>query len=111
MTRNKDVTDAEILERLNKAAKEKGIVLTYTHKLFFLRLLNLCASEGRETENGLEITKSTQQLAVALNISPRAVTQSLKRLLDCGAILRRVGEKPFPSCYAYVTTIVPEFYN
>lgn len=109
--RNKNVTDAEILERLNIVAREKGVHLTYTHKLFFLRLLNLCESEGCETKNGLEITKSTQQLAVALDISPRAVTQSITRLLDCGAILRNVGEKPFPSCYAYVTIISPAFYE
>lgn len=109
--RNKDVTDAEILERLNLAAKETGVVLTYTHKLFFLRLLNFCASEGREINNGLEVTKSTKQLSVALDISPRAVTQSLKRLLDCGAIQRHAGEKPFPSCYAYVTTINSKFYK
>ena len=108
--RNAEISDAIILGRLNEASKAADLDLTYGHKLFFLRLLNLCILEGADTDSGYEISKSTVELAKALNVSPRMVTQCLNRLLLCGAIHRREGNKAFPHS-PFITTIEPSFYK
>ena len=103
-------TENEILSRLTKAAKGKGVVVTYAHKLFFLRLLDLAERTGNKTDNGLSVVLSVQELSEALQIPLRTTIQSLNRLTACGALLRTEGEKTFPRSPT-ITTIINNFYE
>lgn len=86
------------------------MVLTYTHKLFFLRLLNMAVSKGYDTQNGLAVDVSVQELSQVLNIPMRSTIQSLNRLSACGAIGRVAGEKTFPRSTT-ITTIEKSMYE
>lgn len=103
-------TENEILSSLTKEASSKGVVLTYAHKLFFLRLLDYAEKAGEHTENGLSVTLSVQGLSEALKIPLRTTIQSLNRLTACGVLIRTEGEKTFPRSPA-VTVICRKFYE
>lgn len=100
----------EILSCLTKEAGRKGVVLTYAHKLFFLRLLDYAEKTGEHTENGLSVTLSVQGLSEALKVPLRTTIQSLNRLTACGALVRTEGEKTFPRSPAN-TVICKNFYE
>ena len=99
-------TENEILSSLTKEASSKGVVLTYAHKLFFLRLLDYAEKAGENTENGL----SVQGLSEALKIPLRTAIQSLNRLTACGALIRTEGEKTFPRSPT-ITVVCRKFYE
>lgn len=103
-------TENEILSSLTKEASSKGVVLTYTHKLFFLRLLDYAEKAGENTENGLSVTLSVQGLSEALKIPLRTAIQSLNRLTACGALIRTEGEKTFPRSPS-ITVVCRKFYE
>lgn len=107
---NVRATETEILLRLTRAAKESGVVLTYAHKLFFLRLLDLAERSGEYTDDGYSVALTVQELAESLRIPLRTTIQSLNRLTACGALLRTDGEKTFPRS-ATITTIAAKFYR
>ncbi|MCL2321823.1 MAG: hypothetical protein FWC47_06930 [Oscillospiraceae bacterium] len=86
------LTETEILLRLNKTAKEKNINLTYSQKLFFLRLLNYMVSNKLEDYT---ITMAIENMAKTLNFSKSTVAVGLIRLEACGAIMRMVGASQF----------------
>ena len=94
-------TENEILSSLTKEASSKGVVLTYAHKLFFLRLLDYAEKAGENTENGL---------SEALKIPLRTAIQSLNRLTACGALIRTEGEKTFPRSPT-ITVVCRKFYE
>ena len=100
----------EILSCLTKEASRKGVVLTYAHKIFFLRLLDYAEKTGKHTEDGLSVTLSVQGLSEALKIPLRTTIQSLSRLTACGALMRTDGEKTFPRSPAD-TVICKNFYK
>ena len=103
-------SESQILRRLTAAANEKGVTLTYTHKVFYLRLLSFASRTGRESADGVVVSLSVQQLADALQVPLKTTTQSLNRLTACGGVLRTKGEKTFPRSPAE-TTIVKSFYE
>lgn len=106
---NVRASENEILARLVKSSNEKGVVLTYTHKLFFLRLLNLAEQTERGVNNELTVDLSVQELSEALHIPLRTTIQSLNRLSACGALKRTEGKKTFPRSPT-ITTVLKEFY-
>ena len=103
-------TENEILVCLNRIATGQGVVLTHAHKLFFLRLLECADKYGQQSLYGLSVTLSVQELSVQLAIPLRTATQSLNRLVSCGALERQDGEKTFPRS-ATITTIPKNIYE
>lgn len=84
-------TDMEIMERLQSSASACGIRLTFTHKVFFLRLVDYAISVNDVVGDGLRISLSEDDMAATFAISKRMVTQSLRVLCDCGILLRYTG--------------------
>lgn len=103
-------TDIEIMERLQSRAVTCGKRLTYTHKLFYMRLLNYAAGEKALCPEGLKVSLTVSEMTSVLNITKRMVVQALKNLSDCGILLRYKGEKSFPP-NADITIIKKEFYE
>jgi len=103
-------TESIIFSRLTKAAKSSGVVLTYTHKLFFLRLLDLAESMRHDADHELCVTLSVQELSKTLEIPLRTTIQCLNRLTACDALKRTGGEKTFPRSPT-TTTINKKFYE
>lgn len=101
-------TDIEIMERLQKKALSNGVRLTYTQKIFFLRLVSYTADKGEPCPEGLRISLSVDEMTSFLNISKRMVIQSLRILSDCGILLRYNG-MTFPR--SILTIIKKEFYE
>lgn len=104
------LTDNEIMERLQGEALGKGIKLTYTQKLFFVRLLRYGLEQGNVCPDGISVSLSVNDMTHQLSISKRMVIQSLRVLSDCGILLRYKGEKSFPRG-ADTTVIKSEFYE
>ncbi|BAL01905.1 hypothetical protein OBV_p-00500 (plasmid) [Oscillibacter valericigenes Sjm18-20] len=102
-------TDTVILSRLTSAAKEHNVVLTFTHKKFFLRLLNVADSNGYDADGNLFVEASVQELSKLLNIPARTTMQSITRLVECGALRRIAGVKTFPRSPTE-TVILKQFY-
>ena len=84
-------TDLKIMEHLQSRANDYGIRLTFTHKVFFLRLVDYAISVNDVVEDGLRISLSEDDMAATFDISKRMVTQSLRVLCDCGILLRYKG--------------------
>lgn len=99
-------TEYEILIRLNHISTEKGVALTYAHKLFFLKLLKYAENLGSFSYEGLSIALSVQELSKALEVPLRTTIQSLKKLVSCGALERRVEKKTFPR--SVTITVIPK---
>lgn len=89
-------TENEILSRLTKESNKKGVVLTYTHKLFFLRLLKYAGVAGESLDDGFSLSLSVKELSEVLEIPFRTTVQCLNRLSACGAIQRTEAIKTFP---------------
>lgn len=101
-------TDIEIMERLQTKALSYGVRLTYTQKIFFLRLVVFAADKGEPCPEGLCVSLSVNEMASFLDISKRMVIQSLRILSDCGILLRYNG-MTFPR--SVLTIIRIEFYE
>lgn len=111
------LTDNEIFERLQSTAGKCGIRLTYTHKLFYLRLLEYASMYGSVRPEGLEISLSVNEMSSCLSITKRMVIQSLRAFVDCGVLLRYSSlssamtnkQNTFPA--KCVTILKREFYE
>lgn len=85
-----------MLIKLNKIAREKGHKLTYTHKMFYIRLVKFAKENGEERDDCYVVEKTERELSEILDISPRMVSQSFKVLSECNVINRIKGERSFP---------------
>lgn len=85
------VAESEIFLRLTQAARETNVGLTYTNKVFFLRLLKLAKRSGEENEAGISVALSVQKMASIIDMPAQTIMQSLNRLADCGAVIRVNG--------------------
>lgn len=92
----KRADDEVIFARLNRISREKTVSLTYTHKVFCIRLIDLTMKEGEPCREGYKICKTEREFSNLLNISARMVTQSIEKLYNCGVIMRIDGKKTFP---------------
>lgn len=104
------LTDNTIMLRLQSTAVSRGIKITYTQKLFYIRLLVYASKHGESCPEGFKISMSVDELSDCLSISKRMVIQSLRVLSDCGILLRYKGERSFPRS-ADVTILKKEFYE
>lgn len=102
--------DNEIMEQLQSEALSKGVKLTYTQKLFYVRLLRYGLEYGNVCPEGISVSLSVDELTSQLSISKRMVIQSLRVLCDCGILLRYKGEKSFPRV-SNTTVLKREFYE
>lgn len=89
-------TDEIILIKLNNLARQKGVKLTLTHKLFYLKLVKYAIDNGECLPDRYIVEKTERELSEHLGISFRMVTQSLQVLTKCGVIGRIKGERSFP---------------
>lgn len=83
--------DVVIMERLQSAAASRGVHLTYTQNLFFLRLLRYAVNHGVSCREGLSVTLTVDEMVEVLEIKKRMVILSLRNLSDCGILLRYEG--------------------
>lgn len=84
----------EIFKRLNEAvytAGELNVKLTYTHKLFFLKLLNIVEEDSR----GYYFQLTIRELSGACGTPMRTVSDCLAQLSAIGVI--RVERRGKPS--------------
>jgi len=109
VVKSEKASEKEIFSRLARAAEAEGIVLTYTNKLFFLRLLNFAEQAEYDEDGELTVDLSVQGLSEALRIPLRTSIQSLSRLTACGALCRIEGKKTFPRS-STITTINKIYY-
>jgi len=100
--------DNEIMERLQTTALSYGVRLTYTQKLFYLRLVSYAADKGEPCPEGLKVSLSVIEMAFFLDVSKRMIIQSLRIFSDCGILLRYNG-MTFPR--SVMTIIKKEFYE
>lgn len=104
------LTDNEIMVLLQKEALTYGVKLTYTQKVFYLRLLMYAMSEGEPCSEGLKVSLSVNDMSSCLSISKRMVVNSLRVLSDCGILLRYKGENTFPRS-SDVTVMKKQFFE
>lgn len=93
---SKKLTEKELLFMLSAEAEKSGVNLTYTHRIFFLRLLEYAERNGVEEADGFRVALSVAELSRVLDISLRTTTQSLNRLAACGALQRITERKTYP---------------
>jgi hypothetical protein len=103
------LTDNEIFEKLQSTAGNCKIRLTYTQKLFYIRLLEYADKYGTSCPEGLKISLSVNEMSSCLSITKRMVIQSLRVFIDCGVLLR-YRRNTFPA-NACVTILKHEFYE
>ena len=84
------LSESDIILNLNKAAADTNINLSYVHKLFFLRLLNVMS----EDDDGYYTEHTVKELAEAVNMPTRTVSVCLKKLADCGVLRVVKRQKP-----------------
>jgi hypothetical protein len=89
--------EAQVLAKLTAYALANGYHFTFTHKRFFLSLLEYALSNGEETGDGLRVCLSEADMSVKFSISLRMVIQSLKVFSESGILLRQENDiKAFP---------------
>lgn len=99
------LSNNELLKKLQSAAEAAGISVTYKTNVFYVKLLDKALAEGVDTASGVSLTMSVVELAECAEVSGRFAENALKRLSQCGVIVRnKVGKT--------VTTIfVRSFYE
>ena len=82
------ITNNDLFKRLQKAANEHDVTLTYSSKLFYIRVLDYALTHGEETDEGISIDLSVKKMAEMADISDRMAEKALKSLSESGVILR-----------------------
>lgn len=91
----------DILIRIQAAARKQDVNLTYTNMRVYLKLLDY-AKEYKDTIevindfHGMRFDITTLVLANYCSVAPRTITESLRKLKDCG-IIEYTIKKPLPS--------------
>lgn len=104
---NDNISVNEIFTKLQSAAKEHGLNLTYTNMKVYLKLLEYAeesevgAIRGR---SGVRFNVTVTKLAAYCSVSPRIVTETLRTLNSCG-VIKYVTNKPDPS----IVTLIQRF--
>lgn len=98
----------EILTRLQAAAKEKNIKMTFSNSKVYLKMLDFaCDSQNSITSNkGVRFSCTTLELAEYCSVSARIVAESLHKFAKCG-IIKYTVNTPNPS----VVMMYKEFYE
>lgn len=93
------VTVNEILIRIQAAAREHNINLTYTNMKVYLKLLDYAKEYKDKVEidfHGMRFDVTTHELARYCLVAPRTVTESLHKLKDCD-VIKYTTKRPDPS--------------
>lgn len=109
MREHNNRTINDILSRVQEAARENGVSLTYTNTKVFLSLLDYAEDhidDAVRDIKGVRFHATTLELARHCSISPRIVTESLRKFSECG-IIKYTTKRPRPS----VITIYKHFYE
>ncbi len=106
MTKRCSVND--ILTRLQMAAKENGVKLTFSNSKVYFKMLDFAfESKNSITNNkGVRFNCTTLELAEYSAVSARIVAESLHKFAKCG-IIKYTVNKPNPS----VVLLYKEFYE
>jgi len=83
-------SEAEIVKRLTEAAAAAGCKLTYSHKMFFLRLLDFAEQDSQ----GYYVQRTVSDIAKVCRLAERTVSDSLKQLAAAGAVRTETRGKP-----------------
>ena len=84
----KRISNNDLFKRLQKAASEHGVTLSYSAKLFYIRILDYALTHGEETEDGLLINLPVLKMGEMAELSGRMAEKALKSLSESGVILR-----------------------
>lgn len=92
-----ELTDSEILLRLDDLAQQHNIRLSFAHKRFYVSLLHLAEEAGEFDEDAKQyfVELSVTAFVERLGVSHTTVAQALKLLNDCGAIRREKHKRAF----------------
>jgi predicted transcriptional regulator len=92
-----DLSDGEILLKLERLAVQNNIHLTFANKTFYISLLHFCEDLGEYDDSSKEyfVELSVSAFVEEFHLSHTTVTQSLKRLSECGAIRREKHKRAF----------------
>lgn len=98
---NEKTSVNDILIRIQAAAREHDINLTYTNMKVYLRLLDYAEEYKNSIEtvsdfHGIRFDVTTLVLARYCSVAPQTITESLRKLKDCG-IITYITNKPNPS--------------
>lgn len=106
---SKKLSADDILKRVLEQAQAHGIRLTFTNMRVYLRLLEYTKEHKKlvvKSIHGVRFNATTFELAEYCAVSPRMITDSLRKFKDCGVIRYEI-HKPKPS----VITLLKDFYE
>lgn len=89
----------KILTRIQEAARENGIGFTYTNNRVYLAILDYVKDTSGVVLNGkneIRFNVTTLELAEYCSVSPRIITESLRKFHKCG-IIKYITNHPNPS--------------
>ncbi|MBR6004591.1 MAG: hypothetical protein IK068_07720 [Lachnospiraceae bacterium] len=82
------ITNNELFKRIQKVASEQEVSLTYSAKVFYIRILDYALTHGEDVENGKSIDLPVRKMAEIAEVSDRMAETALKALSESGVILR-----------------------
>lgn len=95
MTKRASVND--ILIRIQAVASKKEVKLTYTNKMVYLKLIDFAEENSTmDFPVWIRCQIKTIELARYCSVSPRIITETLRRLHQCG-IIKYTVKHPYPS--------------
>lgn len=98
---NGETSVNDVLIRIQAAAREHNVNVTYANMMVYLKLIEY----SKEYKNTVEVVGDSKSirfeittlvLAKYCNVAPRTVTESLRKLKECGVIDYTIN-KPLPS--------------
>ena len=84
----KRITNNDLFKRLQKAANDHEVTLTYSSKIFYIRILDYALTHGKDLDEGISVDLSVKKMAEMADISDRMAEKALKSLSESGVILR-----------------------
>lgn len=99
----------DILAKIQTVSQEKGIRLTYTNMMVYLKLIEYAKkneSAAVNYYNSVRFSVTTVGLAKYCSVAPRMITDTLNKLSECGIIKYKIN-KPKPS----IVTLLKCFYE
>lgn len=95
----KEISVNERLQLVQSAAKAAGVNLTLTNMKIYFKLLDFAKEAGDRAlvdASGIRFEATTQELTKYCSCSPRMITDTLRKLRDCGVIKYMINT-PKPS--------------
>lgn len=92
----KRLSNNDLFKRLQKVANEYNeshpdkddISLTYSTKIFYIKVLDYALEHGEETERGFSVDLSVKEMAKIGGVSDGMSEKAIKTLSESGIILR-----------------------